>query len=303
MKRFVKIRKATSQPQVISVSDQSVQYIPTFLHATIDQTHPVGNKKTFVEHAHNFYHIVLYTGGRGEYSMDGIFLTAEPGTCVLIHPGEPHDFVSRRKKTTYSEITFSFDASDGRALCVSFEELLSLYMGTTVTLGTKSLLSADQMHVLHNFLVRATDHLASADPFSEYHAQYDLTMIFNFLITNIALTTQVSFSEASFERAKEYIEMHYFDQLSMDKLAKIAGVSKGYFFRGFRKRFGVSPLAHQQVIRVEAAKTLLKTTSLRCNEIAIRIGFNNVYFFHRIFKKHVGQTPIQFRKDGFNPHF
>ncbi|MCF7957082.1 MAG: hypothetical protein K9M57_01400 [Phycisphaerae bacterium] len=66
-----KFDKKIFQPQVISISHEAVDYIPTFLHATIHQT----------------------------------------------HPGEQHDFLSRRKKTTYSEIPFSFDAFDRRPLC------------------------------------------------------------------------------------------------------------------------------------------------------------------------------------------
>jgi AraC-like DNA-binding protein len=121
-------------------------------------------------------------------------------------------------------------------------------------------------------------------------------MIFNFLIENAVLTQQKLFPEDHIERAKEYIEEHYFDQISIDELAKIASVSRGYFFRKFKSQFHVSPLAYQQAIRIEAAKTLLKTTVLRCNEIAWRVGFSDVYFFHRIFKKHIGLTPVQYRK-------
>jgi AraC-like DNA-binding protein len=296
MKRYVQTKKPQTHPQAASVARNAVQYGPLFLHATIDQTHPVGHKRTFAEHKHDFYHIVLYTEGYGEYSIEGSFHPAQPGSCVLIHPGQQHDFVSRWKRSVYSEITFAYQSAEGNPLCTSFEELLSIYTGLDISLIANIVLPMDQMYALRNLLMTATDHLNSADIFSEYHAQYDLAAIFNFLIRTAVSTEQKQFSKSRFELAKEYIEEHYVEQIRIDELTKLACVSRGYFFRQFKKQFGVSPQAYQQVIRIEAAKTLLKTTTLRCNEIAWRAGFNDVYFFHRIFKKHAGLTPVQYRK-------
>lgn len=296
MKRYVQTKKPEIKPQAASIVDNKVQYAPVFLHSTIDQAHPVGHKKTFEEHKHNFYHIVLYTAGNGEYSLEGTFRPARPGTCVLIHPGQHHDFVSRWTQSVYSEITFSYESEDGKNLCTSFEKLLSLYTDINIPLKNGFVLPTDQKNVFRSLLMTLTEHLASPHILSQYHAQHDLAMIFNFLITTAASTERKLLPQMRFERAKEYIEEYYLEQISVDEMANVAGVSKGYFFREFKKLYGVSPLAYQQLIRIEAAKTLLKTTNLRCNEIAWRTGFSDVYFFHRIFKKNTGFTPGQFRK-------
>jgi AraC-like DNA-binding protein len=93
-----------------------------------------------------------------------------------------------------------------------------------------------------------------------------------------------------------WIEQHYLEPVSMEQAARIAGVSKSYFFRGFKKTFSITPLAYQQKLRLEAAKTLLRATSLTCSQVADRAGFTDVFFFHRIFKKSTGQTPRQYRQ-------
>jgi len=296
MKRFVQIKKPQTSPQTSSIVRETIRYSPIILHATVDQAQPVGHKRTFVEHAHNLYHIAIYTKGDGEYSVEGRFHPAPPGTCVLIHPGQRHDFASHWRDSVYSEITFAYESPESKPLCISFEELLSLHTGVDISLLDNIVLPTDQMYVLRNLLMMATDHLNSADPLSQYHGQHDLMTIFNFLIGAAVSAEHEMFSQTRFERVKAYIEEHYSEHISIDELAKMASLSKGYFFREFKKQFGVSPLAHQQLIRIEAAKTLLKTTTLRCNEIAWQVGFSDVYFFHRIFKKHIGLTPIQFRK-------
>jgi two-component system response regulator YesN len=88
------------------------------------------------------------------------------------------------------------------------------------------------------------------------------------------------------------------DQFTVDDLAQIAQLSKGYLFRAFKNTFQVSPLAYQQTLRLEAAKTLLKSTELRCNEIARRVGYENPCFFHRVFKQRVGVPPNSYRRGG-----
>ena len=108
MIRFVRIKNPDSKSQVNSIFWDEVQYMPIFWHTTIDQDRPVGSRRTFVEHIHDFYHIVLYTKGQAEYSKNGIFYSAVPGTCVQTYPGLRHDFVSRWEKAEYSEITFSY---------------------------------------------------------------------------------------------------------------------------------------------------------------------------------------------------
>lgn len=296
MRRFVRTKELPVKPQTSAIFHEGAHYFPVFLHATIDQDHPVGHKRTFVEHEHDFYHIVLYTKGYGEFSMEGVFHPAQPGACVLTHPGQRHDFVSRWERAVYSEITFSYETSAGDHLNLSFEELLEIYTGSDLRLNSNLILPIDQMHVLRNLLSTSTDHLNSVHPLSSYHAQHGLAKIFSFLIKNAVVTQPTSFTDNRFERVKNYIEEHFFEQLSADELANLAGVSRGYFFREFKKLFAISPMAHQQAMRVEAAKTLLRTTLLRCNEIAWRVGFSDVYFFHRIFKKHTGITPNQFRK-------
>jgi AraC-like DNA-binding protein len=296
MKRYVQTKQFVSHPQAASIIHDSINYTPNVLHATIDQTHPIGHKQTFTRHKHDFYHIVLYTSGYGEYSIEGRFYPAQPGTCVLIHPGQYHDFVSRWKQSVYSEITFVYLSPENKFLNISFEKLLSLHTGLKTSLEPHYNLSMDQVHTLKNLLAKSISHLNGAGSHSHYFAHFDLVTIYNFFAQIAASHIREPLKQSRFERSGRYIEDQYFEKISIDELAKVAGVSNGYFFRGFKKEFGISPLAYQQNIRIEAAKTLLKTTTLRCNEIAWQVGFSDVYFFHRIFKKHTGQTPLQFRK-------
>ena len=97
-------------------------------------------------------------------------------------------------------------------------------------------------------------------------------------------------------RVRQYIEQHYNTPITVGELSQLAGLSKGYLFRAFGKAFGAAPLTYQKQLRLEAARTLLRSSALRCSEIAVRCGYENIHFFHRIFKQTFGVTPRQYRR-------
>lgn len=296
MRRFVRIKKPVESPQAALLHHDKDVYYPLFLHATIDQDRAVGSRATFSEHVHDFYHIVLYTKGEGWYFKEGRYLPAQPGTCVLVHPGQRHEFVTRRQAAIYSELTFSYENDHG-SLQIPFAGLLRLYSGINVRPMEDRTLSAEERQTLYNMMIQITDYLNSSAPSSSYYVHRALTHILDFLIEHCARhSVPPDLVDSRFTRVRFWLEEHYLESVSMDQLARMAGVTKSYFFRAFKKAFGMPPLAYQQMLRIEAAKTLLRATTLNCAEVAERAGFTDVYFFHRIFKKHTGFTPKQFRQ-------
>lgn len=84
--------------------------------------------------------------------------------------------------------------------------------------------------------------------------------------------------------------------LSLKAIAKKNNVSSGYFSVIFKKEIGQTLTEFVNQKRVERAKELLKTTSLQIQTIAQHCGILDLHYFCRIFKKHVGKTPSEYRK-------
>jgi AraC-like DNA-binding protein len=297
MRRFVRIKKASEKPQAAIVHCNGDVYYPLFLHSTIDQDRTVGSRATFSEHVHDLYHILLYTRGQGWYLKEGVYLPAQAGTCVLVHPGQKHEFVTRRQSAIYSELTFGYESDKG-PLKMPFAELFSCYFGSRVQLTQDSILPPKQRQGLYNMIVQITDYLNSSAPLASYYAHRTLSHIFDFLLehcTRQAVPPELV--DDRFNRVRFWLEENYLEPVTIDQLAQMAGVARSYFFRAFKKAFGMPPLTYQQLLRIESAKTLLRATSLNCNEIASRSGFTDVCFFHRVFRKHTGCTPKKFRAD------
>lgn len=94
--------------------------------------------------------------------------------------------------------------------------------------------------------------------------------------------------------AKEYLDVHYAANISLDRLANRCYLNKYYLSHAFQKRFGISPIAYLLRRRLEAACQLLKTTSMTMLEISSAVGFNSQSYFNKAFKEVYSCTPGQY---------
>lgn len=99
------------------------------------------------------------------------------------------------------------------------------------------------------------------------------------------------------EEAKEYIATHYTDgKLSLNEISEAAGISPSYLSGIFAEGMGIGVNAYLNDYRIRQAKRFLEETSLNISEIGYKCGFNSAQSFTRVFKKHTGMTPRQFRE-------
>lgn len=97
-------------------------------------------------------------------------------------------------------------------------------------------------------------------------------------------------------RSVEYIHTHFYENITNEKLAHIAGYNREYFVRKFNDVMECSPMKYLNDLRIRHAEELLKTTELSIREISERIGFETQHYFSYAFKKVHGFTPLVYRK-------
>lgn len=86
------------------------------------------------------------------------------------------------------------------------------------------------------------------------------------------------------------------EAFSLRRLSRSAGLSPERFAALFRRFFGCSPLAYQLDCRIETARRLLLSSSAGVAEVAAACGWNDPYYFSRIFKQRTGCAPSVFRR-------
>jgi AraC family transcriptional regulator len=104
-------------------------------------------------------------------------------------------------------------------------------------------------------------------------------------------------SDRRLMRVLAYIDGHIGELITLANLAAAAGLSRMYFARQFRAATGVRP--HEFVLRrrVERAQQLLTSTPDPVVDVALSVGFQTQAHFTTVFKKVVGNTPRQWRRE------
>jgi AraC-like DNA-binding protein len=116
------------------------------------------------------------------------------------------------------------------------------------------------------------------------------------IISNQILLHQKNSEPPLISRAKEFIQQHHAEDLSLGQVAKAVNTSTFYFCKMFKKHTGIHFTDYLSRIRIEKAKNLLLNPNLRISEIAYEIGFQSLTHFNRVFKKILGQSPTEYRE-------
>ena len=97
------------------------------------------------------------------------------------------------------------------------------------------------------------------------------------------------------DRVREYIEGHLSENIELETLADIAGLSKWHFARAFKQSVGTPPHFYLLQRRLERAQELLAETDLSLAQIALRIGFSDQSHFSRRFRMFLGYDSAIFQ--------
>jgi AraC-like DNA-binding protein len=97
-------------------------------------------------------------------------------------------------------------------------------------------------------------------------------------------------------RARQFILEHQTEDLSLASVAKAVNMSSYYFCKTFKKVTGLNFTDYLARARIERAKELLLNPNARVSEIVFEVGFQSITHFNRIFKRHVGKSPSEYRQ-------
>lgn len=97
-------------------------------------------------------------------------------------------------------------------------------------------------------------------------------------------------------QAMVYIEKHYNEEISLERMADEVGLSPVYFSNLFKKETGQNYTEYLTGFKMNKAKQLLKEGNSNINEIAAQLGYADARYFSKVFKKEVGIKPTEYRK-------
>jgi AraC-like DNA-binding protein len=238
---------------------------------------------SFLPHMHDFYAVSLNYAGRGAFHCRGALRDAAPGTCNLIAPGELH---TGHATSTDGWIYRNLYIQSG--LMMKLLSAIDCQVPMDVTF--KSPLVNDML------LSERLKHV-----FAAFHTSSSLLQKESLLLSAMArlvtdhFVPRGSLGEAGREpqaikRVREWLHANPEQNVSINSLADLAGLSPYYLVRIFHKHVGIPPHQYQKNVRVLKARALL-AEGRPISEVAYVAGFSDQSHLNRCFKTTLGITP------------
>ncbi len=249
------------------------------------------------EHRHDVYHLVIFEEADNRMMLNQHPVDTQRGLCVLTPPDETHCFLPKRAgRTVYHAVTFRFaDMSEPPGL----QELLTHYTGIELSATPSCFVLPETA------MVRLPGLLAALRSALRSRATSDAGRIYLAILGLLRFVGEQLYRHLDVEApvhplpakaARDYLDTHYAEGVSMAALARHVSVTPAHLSRAFQNRYGISPGRYRDQLRMEAAVNLLRHSDLLVKTIAYELGYPDTSTFSKAFHRHNGMSPLRCRQ-------
>lgn len=270
--------------------------------------HVFENKTTMKSASvHNTHELFYLRNGKVEFTIEGKKVVVERGNAIIIRPDTVHNarIVSAVADSLVLYFGFTKDRTNIKRSKTSLESFFNFADGqdeTNSKLQPYITISGSYKKSISNLMERIVEEKKD-DNFSK-DLMLEILTVELMIVLSRALkkeweaNLQVKNGKARelVVLAKDYIDSNYESGITVANAASYVYLSQGYFTRAFRDEFGVSPMAYLMKKRIDKACELLENPEIKVSGIAIQAGFSSPQRFNVAFRKQMGQTPLEYRK-------
>jgi two-component system, response regulator YesN len=109
--------------------------------------------------------------------------------------------------------------------------------------------------------------------------------------------TKITHESELIKTVKSHVQDHYMEEITLGDVSHIVNISPHYLSKLFKDETGTTFILYVTTVRLEKAKELLKHGCFSIKEVCYRVGYSDPNYFSRLFKKHVGVPPTQFKDE------
>lgn len=241
--------------------------------------------------------LIYVKHGTGRIQVDLNTFVAKTGDLFFIMPGHIHGIrCIPGNSMIYENIIFDLDFLGSSQIDLCSQKYLQPLINEKICLPVH--ISFE--HPLHSRLcscLDSSDRLCDIRPEGYELAVKGNLMIFFSLLFSYA-SNNVSDHLKDMQKLKitlTYLEEHYSEKLTIEKMADHCGYSASHFMRWFKEKTGMGFNSYLIEYRLNKAAIELRSENLTILAIAEKNGFDNLSNFNRLFRKKFGMTPSQFR--------
>lgn len=151
-------------------------------------------------------------------------------------------------------------------------------------------------HLYHNMDIPFPSNSMIIDFISNKYYLYEILLYFTEQFEMIMRTIGNPSSDSVIDDIIHYIEHNYMNNIKLENIAPLFGYNSSYLGKIFNKKVGEGFNVFIDKVRINHSKELLISTELKVYEIADKVGYRNVDYFHTKFKKYMNQSPAEYRK-------
>ncbi len=283
-------------------------------HATLkhkDWFHPDGfpiaverrdPQEPFGLHSHEFTEIVIITAGRGVHVTGKETYPLNAGDAFVIGGSRQHDYHSMERlclvNILFQPKKLNLRTFDLRTL-PGYHALFTLEPAwrRRHQFNGRLRLTPSELSMAMGFVDQLEEELVTRSSGFKFMATASFLQIVGYLSRCYARAKN-SDSRALLRigAAISHLETNHQEAIDLDQLARIAHMSNRNFIRSFHAAMGSSPIAYVIQLRVNRGASLLRRTESSVTEIAFQVGFADSNYFARQFRKLLGVTPSQYRR-------
>ncbi|NOW06647.1 AraC family transcriptional regulator [Clostridium beijerinckii] len=254
-------------------------------------------------HWHSDIEILYVTEGALNLQIDMNSFTIKEGEAAIINSGEVHFGNSNDGNDcsvyaiVFSPMLLNFNSFD---ICQS--KYISPFMDNKYKLPNYIRRgSLYEKEILNNILKIITTMKEEAFGY-ELKVKATLYAILSDIISNNAftenteITNQKQYKIDRLKKVLDYIQNNYMNKIYISDLAEIVSMSEDNLFKFFKTLTGKTPIGYINLYRIEMAEGLLRNDCIPLTEICFSVGFDNISYFIKTFKKYKNCTPKEYRK-------
>lgn len=253
-------------------------------------------------HWHDEIEFIYIKKGCGVISVDFTSYEVHAEDIALILPGQLHAISALPDQVMeYENIIFRpelLEASGSDASFHSFlHPLFSMQLACPVILTKK-----DSSYATVRSCLDKNDNICMSFPAGYPLAiKGNLFSLFFALYTSYADQKRTPSAGKNIDKLKsviKYVELNYASPMTIAQMADLAGFSESHFMKFFKNTMGVPFTSYLNSYRLTMAGRLLLQSDDTILSIAEEVGFENLSYFNRAFKKQYGMTPSAYRSAG-----
>ncbi len=236
-------------------------------------------------HSHGHTEIFCITQGEGFFSLAGNRILVKKGDFLIVNANVPH-----------TEFSSSEGAMGYIVLGIKNAELYISEQNEGFFHIRNSRLSLKGTGIFREILSEFEGKEALSEELCQGFLRVAILYILQNAENRVLIKEPSAVGSKECAEVKRYIDSHFKDAITLEKLSKIAHINKFYLVHSFKKAYGMTPINYLQLCRINEARHLLLETDMPVSQIAQAVGFSGASSFTQCFKKMVNLTPSQLRK-------